>query len=279
MAGPGAAFAAASAAPPAPAASAPAPGGRRRPAPASSARCARRAPSRQAQQTVETELSPTGSPQLDTLIGRVNGAAALTRRTRPTLLADLTQTELPGIQALQSKVPGDTTCPQLRQDAHEMVYDYRVYMVMTPQDRPGDRQRRGHRAPRARSPGSSPTISGWIQYAQATARTSSDAQAAFADYQAKVTAAQGLTTAGQSATLLAQTPQGYPGNASVIPPGPHQPGQCPQRPARGARRPGQDRPRPRASRRRAVEASTARAPAPPERPSGARGDRIGSGPP
>ena len=64
--------------------------------------------------------------------------------------------------------------------------------------------------------GFEPTISGWISYAQAHGKNVTDAQAAFADYQAKVTAAQGLTTAGQSASLLALTPQGYPGNCAVI---------------------------------------------------------------
>jgi hypothetical protein len=204
---PGTAFAATSSSSSAPTPSTPAPSTAGPSAGSSSPQCTPSTFS-QAQQTVETDLAKRVA-QLNTLIGRVNGAAGLTPADKATLLADLTKTELPGIQALQSKVPGDTTCAQLRQDAHEMVDDFRVYVVMAPEtdlvianDAP--------------TGALEPAISGWIQYAQAHGKNVSDAQAAFADYQAKVTAAQSLTTAGQSATLLALTPQGYPGNASVI---------------------------------------------------------------
>jgi fructose-specific component phosphotransferase system IIB-like protein len=127
---------------------------------------------------------------------------------------DLTQTELPGIQALQAKVQGDATCSQLRQDAHSMVYDYRVYMVMTPQT---DLVIVNDEVIHAEGllAGLESTISTHIQSSKANPTKLSDAQSAFADYQAKVTAVQSLTSS-QSATLLAQTPQGAPGNRSVF---------------------------------------------------------------
>jgi hypothetical protein len=165
------------------------------------------------QQVVGTELTGRVT-QLNTLIGRVNGAADLASSDKVTLVADLTQTELPGIQGLQTKVQGDTSCAQLRQDAHSMVYDYRVYMVMTPQT---DLVIVNDEVIRAEGVLASleSTISTHIQSSKANPTKLSDAQSAFADYQAKVTAVQSLT-AGQSATLLAQTPQGAPGNRSVF---------------------------------------------------------------
>ena len=166
-----------------------------------------------AQQLVGTELTNRVT-RLNTLIGRVTGAADLTPSDRSALLAELTGTELPGIQALQPKVQADTTCLELRHDAEAMVLDYRVYVVMTPQ---ADLVIATDVADHAGGvlAGLEPAISGWISSAQAHGTDVSGAQAAFADYQAKVTAAQGLTS-GQSATLLAQVPGGYPGNKSVF---------------------------------------------------------------
>jgi len=169
----------------------------------------------QAQQAVETALADRVT-QLNTLAGRVNAASALTAGDKSTLLSDVNVTELPGIQALQTKVPTDTTCPQLRQDAHSMVFDYRVYVVMTPQT---DLVIANDTAVSVVSSFAAlePTIAGWIQYAQGHGNKNvADAQAAFADYQAKVTAAGSLATASQSATLLAQNAAGYPGDESVF---------------------------------------------------------------
>jgi len=167
----------------------------------------------QAQQTVESELSGRVT-QLDTLVSRVDAATGLTSSDKAALLADLTGTELPGIAALQTKVEGDTRCIQLRADAYTMVFEYRVYLVMTPQT---DLVILNDAATNAEGvlAGLEPTISGWIAYAQAHGVDVSGAESAFSDYQAKVTTAQGLTT-GQSATLLAQTPAGCPGNRSVF---------------------------------------------------------------
>lgn len=152
--------------------------------------------------------------QLNTLIGRVDGAATLAPADKTTLLGDLDQTELPGIEALQTKVQGDATCPALRQDAHSMVYDYRVYLVMTPQT---DLVIADDAAIHAESALSNleTTISGAIQQAKTKGTDVAAAQAAFADYETNVTAAQGLTS-GQPATVLAQAPPDYPASRAVF---------------------------------------------------------------
>jgi hypothetical protein len=168
----------------------------------------------QAKATVETELANRVT-QLDTLVSRVNSASGLAPSDKATLLADLTGTELPGIEALQPKVPNDTTCAQVRMDAHSMVYQFRVYLVMTPQTDLVIANDAGIAAGGVLA-GLEPTISGRISYTQSHGKGFGDAQVDFADYQAKVTAAQSLVTTGQSATLLAQTPAGCPGNASVF---------------------------------------------------------------
>lgn len=162
---------------------------------------------------VQTDLTNRVT-QLNLLVGRVNGAVHLTTSDQSTLLADLTQSELPGIQALQAKVSGDTTCIELLRDAHAMVFDYRVYLLMTPQ---ADLVILNDAITYAEGVVAAleTRISGGIHNAQERGQNVSGAQSAFADYQAQVTAAQSLTSS-QSATLLAQTPQGYPGNATVL---------------------------------------------------------------
>jgi hypothetical protein len=152
--------------------------------------------------------------QLNTLTGRVNGAVTLAPADKTTLLGDLDQTELPGIETLQTKVQGDATCPALRQDAHSMVYGYRVYLVMTPQT---DLVIANDAAIHAEGILSNleTTISGTIQRAKTKGTNVTAAQAAFADYETNITAAQGLTS-GQSATVLAQSPPNYPASRAVF---------------------------------------------------------------
>jgi hypothetical protein len=70
--------------------------------------------------------------QLHALTGAVAGGTALSASDAATLSTDLAN-ELSGITALEQKVPTDTTCADAIADAHAMVSDYRVYVVMTPQ--------------------------------------------------------------------------------------------------------------------------------------------------
>src|ERR1700688_982165 len=70
-----------------------------------------------AQQRVEADLAAPVT-QLNALSAAVNNNAhKLTAGDRQTLQNDIVNVELPGIEALQTRVPQDTTCPQLRTDA------------------------------------------------------------------------------------------------------------------------------------------------------------------
>jgi hypothetical protein len=169
----------------------------------------------QAQQAVETELSDRVT-QLNTLLSAVdNTSNHLTPADAQTLQNDISTVELPGIQALQPQVVAQaTTCAELRADAHAMVFNFRVYLVMTPQTHltivvDDETYIEG------RFVTLEPNIASAIQKAQAHGKNVAAAQAAFGDLQNQVTAAQNTTT-GLSAQILAQTPQGYPGNHQVF---------------------------------------------------------------
>jgi len=152
--------------------------------------------------------------QLQTLIGRTSAAKSLTSSDSATLQHDLTQVELPGISALEQKVPADTTCAELWTDAHDMVFDYRVYLVMTPQTDlviAADTES----AVTTSVQSLYPTITAAIQSAQSSGKNVSGAQQAYSDLQTQVSAAAN-GVADVSAAVLAQTPTGYPGNASVF---------------------------------------------------------------
>jgi hypothetical protein len=168
----------------------------------------------QAQQRVEGALSARVT-QLNALASAVNSTTNhLTSADRQTLQNDITTVELPGTQALQSKVPQDTTCPQLRTDAHSMVFDYRVFVVMTPQTHltivlDDEAYIEGVFT------NLEPKIASAIQNAQAAGKNVTAAQAAFDDLKNQVSTAQGATN-GQAAVVLAQMPSGYPGNWQVF---------------------------------------------------------------
>ena len=168
----------------------------------------------QAQQRVEAALSGRVT-QLNTLLTAVNSTANhLSAPDRGTLQSDISTVELPGIQGLEPQAQQATTCAALRSVARQMVFDYRVYVVMTPQTHltivaDDETFVEGVLA------GLEPKISAAIQNAQSQGKDVAAAQSAFADFQKQVTAAQGATT-GEAAQVLAQKPQGYPGNWTVF---------------------------------------------------------------
>ena len=182
-------------------------------APVSSPRCTPALFS-QAQALVESDLSARVT-QLNALASAAgNTANHLTTSDRQTLQNDITTVELPGIQALQPKVQQAANCAQLRPLAHEMVFNFRVYVVMTPQTHltiviDDETYVEGVFV------NLEPQIATAIANAQAAGKNVTAAQVAFADLKSQVTSAQG-ETAGQSATILAQTPSGYPGNWQVF---------------------------------------------------------------
>ena len=167
----------------------------------------------QAQQKVESDLSGRVT-QLNSLSTAVGAASHLTSTDQAALQDDISVVELPGIEALQPEVAAATTCQQLRGYAHDMVGNYRVYLVMTPQT---------HMTIVADDESYlvgeftswEPSMAQAIHKAQQEGKDVTGAQAALADLEAHVSAA-GTSISGESATLLAQTPQGYPGNAGTF---------------------------------------------------------------
>jgi hypothetical protein len=168
----------------------------------------------QAQQLVEADLSGRVT-QLNALSGAADNASNhLTTGDRQTLQNDITTVELPGIQALQTQVQSVTTCPGLRAVARSMVYNYRVYVVMTPQTHltivmDDETYIEGVFV------NLEPQIATAIQNAQAAGKDVTAAQTAFNDLKSQVSTAQSETN-GQSAQILAQTPTGFPGNWQVF---------------------------------------------------------------
>ncbi len=151
--------------------------------------------------------------ELGVLTGAVQSAGGLTTSDRSTLSATLSTTTA-GIDALVQKVPTDTTCLQLWQDAGSMVRTYRVFAVVAPQthlDIAADTAN----GIEATLVGDEPGIQAAIAAAGRDGVNVTDAQSSFADLQSRVTAAQAATS-GVPAAVLAQTPAGYPGNASVF---------------------------------------------------------------
>ena len=167
-----------------------------------------------AQQKVETDLANRVT-RLNALLAQVQSPGShLSSSDQAALVSDISGVELPGIQALQPEVQQATTCAELWKYAHEMVYDYRVYVVMTPQT---------HETITAddetyvdgQITSLEPTVEQAIAWAKAHGRDVSGADEAFTDLQNQCNAAS-TAISGTSATLLAQTPAGYPGNASVF---------------------------------------------------------------
>ncbi len=115
-----------------------------------------------------------------------------------------------------------------------MVYNYRVYVVMTPQTHltiviDDETFIEGVFV------NLEPQIATAIQNAQAAGKDVTAAQAAFTDLKSQVSNAQAATN-GQSTQILAQTPTAYPGNWQRLPDRTHQRHQRAHRPARGLHR-------------------------------------------
>ena len=165
-----------------------------------------------AQRRVEQALADRVS-QLEAL-SALAVSPPLTASDQSALQHDITGVELPGIEALQPQAQQATTCAGLRQIAHAMVFDYRVYLVMTPQTHEtvvADRET----GITARLTALEPTVQAAIDWARQGGKDVTEAQSQLADMQARLSAAT-ATLSGLSVTLLAQTPSGYPGNAAVF---------------------------------------------------------------
>ena len=164
-----------------------------------------------AQQQLEQQLANRQS-QLARLSADVSGAKSLTSAHAAVLNARLA-TETASIDALATKVPTDTTGAELAADRAAMLRDNRVYAVMTPEviqtieaDSIGEQVSllEGESASLQSSVSS---LSGKPGYHRALAHFT-----AFSSL-VKAAADNSSDVAGQ---VLAQTPQGFPGNTGVF---------------------------------------------------------------
>jgi hypothetical protein len=114
-----------------------------------------------------------------------------------------------GLTALDATIQADTTFAQAKTDCEKIVNEYRVFVVFEPQV---------HLVIAADQIGAASTkiasLASQLQQ-KLGSNTNPVVQAALADLQKQVGAAQTSVT-GLSATVLAQTPSGYPGNKSTF---------------------------------------------------------------
>jgi hypothetical protein len=150
---------------------------------------------------------------LEVLTASVSRAHDITASDRAELQSDLAN-DLAGMHALEQQLPKDTTCAELVANAETMVFDYRVYLVMTPKAElviVSDTESALASTVARWEPG----IQAAITYAADHGRDVTGAQQAFADMKAQLSDAF-ATLQGVSATVLTQTPAGSPGNHVVF---------------------------------------------------------------
>ena len=138
----------------------------------------------------------------------INSATDLSSGDKSALLGT-ESSDASGLTALDATIQADTTFSQAKTDCEKIVTDYRVYVVFEPQV---------HLVIAADRVGSVATkitaLASELQQ-KLGSNTNPTVQAALADLQKQVAAAQ-TSVSGVSATVLAQTPSGYPGNKSVL---------------------------------------------------------------
>lgn len=162
-----------------------------------------------AKHTVETKIDARLA-QLAQLQHQVDASKNLTdgdRSALGTILAD----EVTGLTALRSKVDRETTTAAVAADARSMIEDYRVYVVVTPQVHLTIATDVGEHAVEVANDVIAPKLDAAIAQARANGKDVTKAQADDDAFKAAVTAAA-ADLDGQSATLLAQVPHGYPAN-------------------------------------------------------------------
>jgi hypothetical protein len=151
--------------------------------------------------------------RLSNLTSEVSAASDLTSSDKATLTGDLAN-ETSGIDALVTKVPGDTTWAELLADAKSMVQQYRVFVVMSPQVHETIAADTAT-AVCTKLQADEPQIEALINYEQSQGKNVTAAQTAYEGLVAQVSAAQS-DVSGISAAVLGTSPAGYPGNASIF---------------------------------------------------------------
>ncbi len=164
-----------------------------------------------AQKALEDQLANRAT-ELAHLGADLGAATALTTSAKATLQARLL-TEQASINALIAKVPTDTTWAQLRSDQAAMLKDNRVYAVMAPQV--FEMIEASTVATQVTSmQGNEPML----QAETTSLQGQPGYNTAFNHYNNYVTRLTNWSTriANVESVVLAQTPQGYPGNTMVF---------------------------------------------------------------
>jgi hypothetical protein len=151
--------------------------------------------------------------EIDRLTALVSGATHLSESNRSTLLSKLTS-DRSGLQALDTKIQGDTDATTLRSDLQSIVTAYRIYVLVAPQvhlvvaaDRVAAFVAIGN------------SIAGQIQTkidaAKGKGKDIKTAQAMLDDMRKQLADAT-TAIAGVASNVIALTPSGYPGNRTVL---------------------------------------------------------------
>jgi hypothetical protein len=153
------------------------------------------------------------SNRLAALSGVVSSSTTLTSSDRAALQAILVRDQQ-GMSSLETQASSASTCAQLSQIAHAMVYDYRVYVLASPQvrmvvaadDLAWAASRLAAIEPQAQAAVNSYPASGG--HASALRQLLSDLES-------RVSSAQ-QSLGGVPPEVLALQPSGYPGNSSTL---------------------------------------------------------------
>jgi hypothetical protein len=151
--------------------------------------------------------------RLERLTAQVGTSRYVTASDKAELESDLSN-ELAGMQSLEQQVAVDTTCAELVASAETMVFQYRVYYVMTPQTElavVADTET----AVASNIVRWEPGIQAAINYEASHGKDVAKAQQALDDLKVQLTDAL-ASLEGVSSSVLAQTPAGYPGNHAVF---------------------------------------------------------------
>ncbi len=149
---------------------------------------------------------------LDELSAKLGARPAVTAAHRATLNA-LYASDKAGLDGVNAKVQGDTTCKSAHDDAQAIVADYRVYLLVVPQSRltlGADTGTAGAKALAATEPALQKAIA-----LLPDGPNKDRAMTLYADMAAQVDAAENSFD-GVAATVLALTPAGYPANAGTL---------------------------------------------------------------
>lgn len=146
---------------------------------------------------------------LNDLTAVVSGAAHLTPADRSSLLAQIGSDQR-GLRALQAKFDADTDVATERADVRQIVTGFRVYLLLEPQVRLV-RAADALTDAAQRLTAVASNLQSQVNAAQASGKDVAAAQRAVTDIGTQVTAANS-TLNGVQVSLVALTPQGYPGN-------------------------------------------------------------------